>query len=156
MLSVTVSHADQRTELRFSGEIDHFGAGAFADAFATLRKKVCINLGNVRYISSYGVGLMLRQMAVISREHEVEFAECTELMVDQFQMLQFSRYGRITSFQARFVCSSCQRTEVRLLDVKRDLRIDTASREVHVVALACGCGGELVVDDSLEFVLEYM
>jgi len=156
MLSVTVNHADQRTELRFSGEIDHFGANAFADAFATLRKTVCINFKNVRYISSYGVGLMLRQMAAISREHHVEFAECTELMVDQFQMLQFSRYGKITSFQARFACAACGRTELRLLDVKRDLEIDVAAREVRARPIPCTCGSELVVDDSLEFVLEYI
>ena len=156
MLSVTVSHSDHRTELRFAGEIDHFGANAFADAFTTLRKTVSINFSGVRYISSYGVGLMLRQLSSVSREHDVEFADCTELMVDQFQMLQFSRYGRITSFQARFACAACQRTEVRMLDVKRDLRVDAASREVHASGLACTCGSQLVVDDSLEFILEYM
>ena len=95
-------------------------------------------------------------MSAISREHDVEFAECTELMVDQFQMLQFSRYGKITSFQARFACAACGRTELRLLDVKRDLQIDVAAREVQTPPIACTCGGQLVVDDSLEFVLEYI
>jgi anti-anti-sigma factor len=122
MLAVTVTHSGDRTEIQLTGEIDHFGASEFAGAFATLKKTVCINLGNVRYISSYGVGLMLKQMAAISREHKVEFAECTEMMVDQFQMLQFSRYGRI----------------------------------VRAHESPCTCGGQLCVDDSLEFILEYM
>ena len=156
MLIVTVTHSDDRTEIRFEGEIDHFAFTEFDSAFAILRKTVCINLGNVSYISSYGVGLILRQMATISREHRVEFAECTEMIVDQFQMLQFSRYGRITSFQARFACAKCERTEVRLLDVKRDLKIDATSREVHAPELACSCGGQLCVDDSIEFIIDYM
>lgn len=154
MLAVTVTRSDDRTEIRFAGKIDHTSASEFSSAFEWLRGTVCLHLRQVTDISSYGVGLLIRQLAAISGQHKVEFAECSETMVDQFQMLEFSRYGRITSFQARYACARCDRTEVRLLIV-RELAIDAAARSVRAPNYSCACGGRLLVDDSLEFVIEH-
>ena len=106
-------------------------------------------------ISSYGVGLLIRQLSAISREHKVEFAQCSETMVDQFQMLQFSNYGRITSFQARYACPRCDRQDLKMLDVAT-LKVDKRTHTVLSPEFPCACGGKLVVDDSLEFVIDHI
>lgn len=155
MLAVTVTRSDDRTEIRFAGKIDHTSASEFSAAFEQLRGTVCLQLRQVTYISSYGVGLLIRQLAAISGHHKVEFAECSETMVDQFQMLEFSRYGRIVSFQARYACARCGRTDVVLL-VVRELEIDFTARAVRAPEFACSCGGRLLIDDSLEFVIEHV
>lgn len=153
---VSVTHADDRTEIRLAGTIDHMSAGELAHAFEHLRGTVCLNLREVIRISSYGVGLLMRHLAAISSQHKVEFAECSEAMVDQFQMLQFSRYGRITSFQAHYACARCNRTDVILLDIRSDLRVVLPARMVRAPEYSCPCGGQLLVDASLEFVIEHL
>ena len=150
-----VNHSGDRTEIRLGGIIDHTSADEFAKAFQTLRATVCLNLREVTRISSYGVGLLIRQLSAISREHKVEFAQCSETMVDQFQMLQFSNYGRITSFQARYACPRCDRQELRMLEVAK-LKVDKRTDTVVSPAFPCACGGKLVVDDSLEFVIDHI
>jgi len=155
MLTVTVESCGDRIVIHFAGRIDHASAEKFTGAFEKLRGTVCLNLRKVTYISSYGVGLLIRKLSAISSEHKVEFAECSETMVDQFQMLQFSRYGKITSFQARHVCARCNRMELVLL-TQRDLQIDREKSAVRSPAFPCVCGGQLAVDDSLEFMLDHV
>ena len=58
-----------------------------------------------------------------------EFARCSETMIDQFQMLQFRAYGRITSFRARYACPQCERTDSVLLEVDL-LTVDRKARTV--------------------------
>ena len=156
MLAVTVTQSEGRTEIRLAGTIDHTSTDEFARAFEQIAPTVCLDLRDVKYVSSYGIGLLIRHLSAISRRHRVEFARCSEAMVDQFQMLQFSSYGRITSFMARYACSRCNRTDVILLDVGRDLKVDREQRAVHAPEMPCSCGGKLSVDDSLEFVLDHV
>jgi anti-anti-sigma regulatory factor len=151
----TVTHGTDRTEIRVVGTLDHTSAVEFEQAFTNLRATVVLNLGGITRITSYGVGMLMRHLAGIGNAHKVEFAECSETMVDQFQMLQFSRYGRITSFYARYACTRCGRNDVVLLDVQRDLKVALATRTVRSPEYPCACGGRLVVDDSLEFVIEH-
>jgi anti-anti-sigma factor len=155
MFNVVVNHSANRTEIRFGGTIDHECAVEFGRAFEDLRGAVCLDLMEVKYISSYGVGLLLKHLSAISRQHKVEFARCSETMVDQFSMLQFSNYGRITSFQARYACPRCERTDVVLLEVKQ-LKVDVAARTVESPVYPCRCGGKMAVDDSLEFVIDHV
>ncbi|MBA3501524.1 MAG: STAS domain-containing protein [Myxococcota bacterium] len=156
MLEVTITHTADRTEIRLVGSIDHNSAQQFGKAFeGELRPTVSLNLKDVRSISSYGVGLLLRHLSAISRQRKVEFAQCSETMVDQFQMLQFGHYGRITSFRARYACPRCERTDEVMLDVAK-LSVDRASRVVKSPDFPCACGGKLVVDDSLEFVIDHV
>ncbi len=150
----SIAHAAGRTEIRFDGTIDHRSAPEFARLFAELQKTVCLNFREVSRIDSYGVGLLMRHLAALAGAHEVELAECSETMVDQFQMLNFSRYARIVSFQARYACAKCERLDTMLLDVRRDLRRD--GNAVVAPSFPCTCGGRLEVDDSLEFVIAYM
>jgi anti-anti-sigma regulatory factor len=152
----TVTHGGDRTEIRIVGTLDHTGAAEFEQAFTSLRGTVVLNLGGITRITSYGVGMLMRHLAAIGNQHKVEFAECSETMVDQFQMLQFSRYGKITSFHARYACTRCGRNDVVLLDLQRDLKVNAATRDVRSPEFPCACGGRLIVDDSLEFVIEHV
>src|SRR5688500_15871345 len=140
MFSAVVKQSEQRTEIRLAGTIDHTSTEDLARSLEKLAPTVCLDLHAVERITSYGVGLLIRHLSTISRNHKVEFARCSETMVDQFQMLKFSAYGRITSFQARYLCSRCQRTSSVLLEVKK-LEVDPASHEVHAPVFACHCGG---------------
>ena len=155
MLTVSVNHTNDRTEVRLAGRIDHESADELKRALSSLRGIVCLDLRDVERITSYGVGLLIRHLSVMSRNHKVEFARCSEAMVDQFQMLQFSNYGRITSFQARYACSQCARIDLVLLEVK-NLEVETTTRTVRSPSHTCGCGGLSVVDDSLEFVIDHI
>jgi anti-anti-sigma factor len=156
MFRAIVTHCGDRTEIRLAGTLDQTTGAEFSRAFETIRGTVCLNLREVIYISSYGIGLLMRQLAAINRDHKVEFAECSETMVDQFQMLEFSSYGRITSFQARYACARCGRPDVVLLDISRDLEVDVVARTVRSPEFSCTCGGRLTVDDSLDFVVEHV
>ena len=156
MPAATVSHEDTRTVIRLAGRIDHTSVADFASAFMSLRGTVVLNLRDVTSITSYGMGLLMRHLTAITDKHRVEFAECSETMVDQFQMLQFSCYGRITSFKARYACARCERTDSIMLDVRRDLQVTAATRTVRSPEFPCRCGGRLVVDDSLEFVIQHV
>jgi anti-anti-sigma factor len=155
VFSIGVNQLPARTEIRLGGVIDHGAAEAFAQALEKLSSTVCLDLHDVQRITSYGVGLLIRHLSAISKNHKVEFARCSETMVDQFQMLRFSTYGRITSFQARFTCTRCQRSDLRLLEVAK-LAVNKAEQAVNPPVFPCTCGGDLVVDDSLEFVLEHV
>ena len=155
MFSAAVKQSGHRTEIRLAGTIDHTSTEELARALEHLAPAVCLDLHAVERITSYGVGLLIRHLSVLSRNHKLEFARCSETMVDQFQMLKFSAYGRITSFQARYLCSRCQRTDSILLEVGK-LAIDTKTGEVRAPTFTCRCGGYSEVDDSLEFVVEHL
>lgn len=155
MFRVSIRHTDDRTEIELVGTINHASADEFAHAFVELRPNVVLDLHGVTSISSYGVGLLIRHLSPASKHHKIEFARCSETMVDQFQMLQFRAYGRITSFQARYLCPSCQRTDSALLEVDK-LVVEKPTRTVTAPSYACVCGGRLEVDDSLEFVVEHV
>jgi anti-anti-sigma factor len=154
MLRVKISQTAGRTELRFAGMIDHTSADEFARVFAELQPTIVLDLHDVTSISSYGVGLLIRYLSPASKHHKIEFARCSETMIDQFQMLQFRAYGRITSFRARYACPRCARTDSMLLEVDL-LTVDRTARTVDAPSYPCACGDRFVVDDSLEFVIEH-
>jgi len=154
MFRVTIQHTADRSVIKLAGAINHTSADDFARAFEDLRPSVELDLHEVTSISSYGVGLLIRHLSPASKHHKIEFARCSETMVDQFQMLQFRAYGRITSFRARYACPQCQRTDSVLLEVDK-LAVDKRSRQVSAPVYPCVCGGRLEVDDSLEFVVEH-
>ncbi len=155
-LRVTIKHEGDRTLIALSGRVDESGAAQLSAAFEELRSTVCLNLREVTLVSSYGIGLLMRHLGAISRSHKVEFAECSESMVDQFQMLEFSSYGRITSFVVRYVCGRCDRQETYLIDIERDLEVEVETRTIRSPEYKCACGGKLIADDSLDFVIEHL
>ena len=154
--SADVNHDGTMTEIRFAGRLDELASGTLEAALGEMRTRVRINFREVTRISSYGIGLLMRCLGNASSGREIEFTECSEVVVDQFQMLDFSRYGRITSFYARYYCSRCDKQDEVLLVIARDLAIDRASSAVQAPEFACSCGGTSTVDDSLEFVIDHL
>ena len=155
MFSAVVRQSEHRTEIQLAGTIDHTSTEDLARALERLAPTVCLDMHAVVRITSYGVGLLIRHLSALSRAHKVEFARCSETMVDQFQMLKFSSYGRSLSFQARYLCSRCQSTDSILLEVKK-LEIDPRTKTVRAPIFACNCGGRSEVDDSLEFIADHL
>jgi ABC-type transporter Mla MlaB component len=153
-LKVDVEHHGEETRLALAGRVDETAGSALEDAFRDLRQLVKMDLERVTRINSYGIGLLMRNLNRVSRDHAIEFERCSEVVVDQFQMLDFSTYGRITSFYARYVCDRCNREPSVLLDVATDIKVENG--EVSARTYRCKCGGEMTVDDPLEFVLDHI
>ena len=153
-LKVDVEHEGNETRLALAGRVDENAAPALEQAFHQIRGLVKMDLERVTRINSYGIGILMRNLNRVSRDHAIEFERCSEVVVDQFQMLDFSTYGRITSFYARYICNHCNREPSVLLDVAADIKVDGDA----VVARShrCKCGGEMTVDDPLEFVLDHL
>src|SRR5262245_34710538 len=85
-------------ELRLSGRIDESSAPQLESAFSKLHGRARLDLRDVERINSYGLGILMRLLDRLTKEAIVEFSRLSEVMVDHFQMLDFSRYGRIISF----------------------------------------------------------
>lgn len=154
-LRVDIEQSPDETRLALSGRVDETAGPALEEAFNQLRPRVRIDLERVTRINSYGIGLLMRNLNRASRDHAIEFERCSEVVVDQFQMLDFSTYGRITSFYARYICSRCTREPSVLLEVEGDIGV-SADGEVTARSYRCKCGGDMTVDDPLEFVLDHI
>src|SRR5688572_26004591 len=79
----------------------HIGEQALADlenAFSHPRGVLKIDFSGVERINSLGLGILMRLLESTSRDHEIQYVACPEVIVDHFQMLDFSRYGHIVSF----------------------------------------------------------
>ena len=152
-LTAAIEHLDDETRIILVGLIDETAEPLMTRALSDLRRKVRIDFEGVTRINSYGVGLMMRGLSAIPNHHTVEFERCSEALVDQFQMLNFSGFGRITSFYVRFLCERCQRETSRLIVVKRDITV--VKGEVETLPVPCICGGKLMADDPLDFVVDH-
>ena len=156
-LSAEVQHDGDDTEIRLRGIINELSDDALRGAFADARSTVRINLRDVRRINSRGLAILVRLLDELHEQYRIEYAECSEVIVDQFQMLEFSRYGRMVSFFIRYRCERCGNEESRLVDVARDVSVTPNLDRVAAPAQECsGCCGTLVVDDSLDFVLDHL
>lgn len=143
------------TDLELRGSITEQAAFALEQAFLDLRGNVRIDFAGVDRINSVGLGILMRLLDVASRQHEIVYVNCSEVIVDHFQMLDFSRYGRITSFYSRYFCGRCHKQESRLLDVDR-LNIRPELGIVEAPTHPCDCGGTQRVDEALDFVVEHI
>ena len=155
-LQVAVERTGGVTEIRLAGTIDEHAAAALQRGFSNPVGTIRLNLRDVQRINSFGIGILMRHLGAVSAQHKVEFGECSDVIVDQFQMLDFSRYGRITSFFARYLCQRCEAQESFLLVIGRDLQVDKRSGSVRAPEFPCSCSGSFAVDDSLEFVIEHL
>lgn len=153
-LEVRKSRDGELTTIVLVGVIDEAASEVLTSAFADVRGLVRINFRGIRRINSYGIGLLMKHLSQIVRDHRVEFVECSETIVDQFQMLDFSVYGRITSFVIRYFCPSCSAEEGRLLSIS-DVSLGPDGA-LSAPEYKCGCGGALRVDDSLEFLADHL
>lgn len=153
-LIVQRTDADRRTVIHLEGVIDEGAAGSLQSAFADPARLIQVNFRGIKRINSYGIGLLMKHLGQVSRGHSVEFVECSATIVDQFQMLDFSMYGRIRSFFIRYYCEGCGAEEEKLLTVELD--VQNTDREPTVPSYACPCGGQLSVDESLEFLVEHL
>jgi anti-anti-sigma regulatory factor len=154
-LEIKVAHTGDLTELHLIGVISEATAEIVEHAFRNLRRRVRLRLKDVKRINSFGVGVLMRVLNATSREHQLEYAECADIVVDQFQMLDFARYGTMSSFYARFVCDRCHQDRQLLIDIKTQLK-KSAQGEVEGPTHACACGGRQRCEDSLEFAAEHM
>ncbi|MBI2568994.1 MAG: hypothetical protein HYV63_18405 [Candidatus Schekmanbacteria bacterium] len=152
----SVRHDPGCTEITLKGTIDEDSPQELDRAFRDLGPRVRICFREVTKINSCGIEELMKVLHEVANEHKVEFAECPEVIVDQFQMMDFSMYGRITSFFIRYLCDKCAAEKMLLLDVDRDLRIDHDTREVEAPTFDCSCGGTLRIDDYLDFLDDHI
>ncbi len=152
--SYRVEQAENASILTFAGLIDQAGTAAFEElSSATLKPLIEISFRGVTRINSYGIGLLMKFLGRRSRDHRIEYWECPEVIVDQFQMLDFSRYGRIRSFFVRYRCETCFHEELRLLNTG-DVRAEGS--EVFAPVFPCTCGQKQEVDELLDFLLDHL
>lgn len=153
-VAIDIVKGEGESEVIVSGVIDERAGPLFDSVRDGISGTLRLNLANVSRINSYGVGVLMRFLSRVSAQHEVRFEYCSERLVDQFQMLEFSIFGRITSFYMLYYCERCQREERALIDVSRDVRL--ASGVPYLEEKPCSCGGRLVPEDSIEFVREHL
>lgn len=144
---------DWGTEIILGGVVDDHARTLF-EGLRTSARRIRFTLRDVTRITSSGVVAFLRLVSGMRVDHEIEFAQCSSIVVDQLQMLEFSRYGRIVSFFATYVCGSCGEEDNRLLAVA-ELGVGDDGT-VQAPSAWCSCGGPLIVDDSLDFVREHL
>jgi anti-anti-sigma regulatory factor len=150
-LDIQVRQAKGRTTVVLAGVIDETSAEALSAAFLRVEAILEINFRGISRINSYGIGLLMKHFGQLSRSHRIEFVECSATIVDQFQMLDFSMYGRIGSFFIRYYCARCGAEEDRLLQVGEDISAEKAPPD-----FVCDCGGRLEVDEALDFLAEHL
>lgn len=148
-----ITPIERGTEIALRGSITEQAALNLEAAFQDLRGNVRIDFGGVERINSVGLGILMRLLDLASRQHEIEYVCCSEVIVDHFQMLDFSRYGKIASFYSRYLCSRCRRHDSRLLEVAR---LEIRNETVEAPTFRCECGGTLRVDEALDFVIEHV
>jgi anti-anti-sigma regulatory factor len=154
-LETQVRYADGGTHISLKGIIDEPTSTILEDAFSGLVGKVSIDLGGVERVTSYGLGVLMRLLSAASKVHKIEYVACSEIIVDQFQMLDFSRYGRIASMFVRYECEHCSATATKLVHVKNDL-VRSASGAIEAPPMSCRCGGKMRSQESLDFVTEHV
>ncbi len=152
---VSVVRANGRTTIMIAGVLDETSQRALEAAFAELDDLIELNLRGVKRINSYGIGMLMKHLSRVSRDHRIEFVECSEMIVDQFQMLDFALYGRIKSLFMRYYCSRCRREDVKLLDLEQDIRVRDDG-EIMAPEYPCSCTGRLAADESLEFLADHL
>ena len=75
----------------------------------------------------------------------MEFVNCSLAFVTQMNMIiRFAGVMPVRSIQAPYRCPSCDRENVRVLDVRGDIAAQLNVR------LPCVCGGRLEFDELLE------
>ena len=154
-LQTKVARSDGRSFVELSGVINETSRVALDQAFSDLEPAVVISFRGVTRINSYGIKLLVELLARVSLEHNVEFVECSETVVDQFLMIDFGRFGRFKSFILRYECEKCGSEQGKLVDVDRDIRRDARQRIV-APSFACRCGGTLLTEDSIDFLVDQL
>jgi len=144
------------TDVTLRGVIDEHSADVLQSAFQNLEGIVRLRLGEVEKINSCGIEELMKVLDVVAQDHTVEYCECPEVIVDQFQMMDFSMYGRISSFYIRYLCESCGTEKMVLLDVAKDLTIQPEGREIEAPTFDCTCGAKLRIDDYLDFLDDHV
>lgn len=157
-LAIEVLGREGGCEVVIEGVVDESAGPLFDPVSRRLsraaRGTVRLNMAGVSRINSFGIGVLMRFLARVSAQHEVLFENCSEAMVDQFQMLEFSIYGRIKSFYILYYCERCEREERSLIDIARDIRVDSGTPQL--AERQCRCGGLLAPEDSVEFVRDHI
>jgi anti-anti-sigma regulatory factor len=139
-------------ELVLRGVIDERATTQLEKVFEHLRDKhLQINFKDVERTTSFGIGVLMRSLHRRSSTYRVEFRELSERMVDLFRMLDFAPYGRIMSFYSRYHCARCGREDVLLLHIHA---LTKKGSEIVAPSHRCKCGGTLVIEDSLDFLLD--
>lgn len=107
--------------------------------------KIDFNAASVRYISSAGVRSWCQFVAGLAGKRYV-FRHCSIAFASQAAMVPMViGEGDVLSLEAPYLCESCDREEVRLLETKALLRDGT---QIKPPLLTCNsCGGELAFDD---------
>jgi anti-anti-sigma regulatory factor len=153
-LAIEILSREGECEIIIKGVVDESAGPLFDSVSRRISGTVRLNMAGVSRINSFGIGVLMRFLSRVSAQHEVLFENCSEAMVDQFQMLEFSIYGRIKSFYILYYCERCEREERSLIDIARDIRVDSGSPQLEL--RRCRCGGLLAPEDSVEFVQDHM
>jgi len=143
-LSVIKEEFDDALLLAFKGNIDE--NAFFGRIFETDKKKIVVNLLGVKRINSCGVREWVNAIKEIPPDKQLEFVECSSLMVKQFNMItNFAGHGKIISFIAPYFCSRCNKQFEKLI-VLSDYLEELLS--LNAPTFPCPeCRGNLEFDD---------
>ena len=153
-LAIQILSGEGESEIVIKGVVDESAGPLFESVSRQISGTVRLNMAGVSRINSFGIGVLMRFLSRVSPQHEVFFENCSEAMVDQFQMLEFSIYGRIKSFYMVYYCERCDREERSLIDIARDIHVDSGIPHLH--EKRCRCGGLLAPEDSVDFVRDHI
>jgi hypothetical protein len=142
------------TIIDLAGTVNEHAEAALAQVFREVHGVVRVVFRDVPFINSYGLMLLAGHFQRIVRDHTIEFAECPEFVVDQFQMLDFAKYGKIISFYLRYFCERCETEDLRLITTDEDVK-RSPDGSLQPPRVACSCSAIMEPVDSLEFLAEH-
>ncbi len=132
--------------MRVHGMLDeHFGG--FGDLSASV---VVLDVGGIKFITSFGVRQWLRAMAGLpATAREVYLAGCPRIFVEQLNMiLNFGGRAQILTLLAPYRCTACGLENEHLIDaVSQGEQIATGTLPEKMCAK---CNGKLVLDEIPE------
>ena len=131
-------------------------AGRLTESFtgaavgAAMRGVVVIDLANVERVTSFGVREWLEMMnATRSGVTELYLARLSEAMATQMGMIRsFAGQGKVTSFQAPYLCDACGSSFRWLIDCERDGAALTSKTLPPGKCPTCGSEGHLDDDEG--------
>ena len=102
-----------KVNLVFEGSITVESSGILGEVLQKVKEPKCvINLMQVKKVDSLGIRSWIRFMESFSTNREIEFEECSPIVVMQINMIpEFSMGAKIISVYGEFTCPSCEKEQ---------------------------------------------
>jgi hypothetical protein len=141
-LQINIKKSGDTTRVYLTGVIDE--DAIFNTLLPELSGRVIFNLNGISRINSCGVREWVNFLKTLPVQIELE--ECSAAVVEQFNMIpSFMENTKVTSFNAPYICDSCNLELETILELKNIL---DKNNEIHLPAVNCpNCKKEMEFDD---------